>query len=295
MEDDTLQLMADIEDISQVVGTEEIEFYYNPGSMSCPIDGCKPDLRFYSKNKWTRHWEEKHQPMNIKYICSVSGCPVECKRRTDMRAHIRMKHERDPDRSEFILSKREKQIKDNQGFIDPCFFVYKGKTIRANSTTTAAEPTATETLAEPTATETIAEPTATTTTEETMTTTTIEMTPMPAIGDSAPLVQTSSGQDTRTVEDSQTNSLGCCRKYLDIPPPPESVPELEQHIMWLCNVMDQAGRARELAKRKLEAMRAGEGERMEQERKRRREVEAENRELKRQIQDYKWRQTLFEE
>ena len=108
-----------------------------------------------------------------------------------MRAHIRMKHERDPDRSEFILSKCEKQIKDNQGFIDPGFFVYKGKTVRANSTTTAAEPTATETLAEPTATTTMEETTMTTTTMDAT-----EMTPIPALGDIAPFVQTSLGQDT---------------------------------------------------------------------------------------------------
>ncbi|KAK3085858.1 hypothetical protein FSP39_009729 [Pinctada imbricata] len=64
-------------------------------------------------------------------------------------------------------------------------------------------------------------------------------------------------------------------------------------MMWLCNLMDQTGRARELAKRKLDKMTEDSRVSLEQERKRRRELEAENQELKRQLTEMDWRSTLF--
>ena len=86
---------------------------------------------------------------------------------------------------------------------------------------------------------------------------------MTVMEDSAPLVQPTAWARILEPWRTATHSLGYCHKYLEIPQLPDSVPELEQYLMLLYNVMDQAWRARELAKRKLEAVRAGEGERME--------------------------------
>ena len=54
--------MADIEEVNSFFGNqiEDIEFFYEPGYMSCPIEGCASDMKFVSKCKWNRHWEEKH-------------------------------------------------------------------------------------------------------------------------------------------------------------------------------------------------------------------------------------------
>ena len=45
-----------------------------------------------------------------------------------MSTHIKRKHERDPVRPE-ILVKCSKKVIEYQGFIDPWFFLYKGRTM----------------------------------------------------------------------------------------------------------------------------------------------------------------------
>ena len=91
---------------------------------------------------------------------------------------------------------------------------------------------------------------------------------------------------------SQTNSLEMCYKTLDIPPAPETTDGLREHMMWLSNIIDQAGRARELAKQKLERIMSTEST-MEEERQKRRELEKENRELKRKIKEMEYMSNLF--
>ena len=111
MEDDTLDLFADMDQVNDLMMGGDIEFYYESGNMSCPIHNCNPNLKFVIKEKWQRHWEERHVLENIKYICAVATCHAECRRRTDMRAHIILKHERNPVRAEDILAKCPKKFK----------------------------------------------------------------------------------------------------------------------------------------------------------------------------------------
>ena len=76
---------------------------------------------------------------------------------------------------------------------------------------------------------------------------------------------------------------------LALPPILQAKEELEGYIRWLCLGIDQFFRQREAVKQKLEEVRK-EGTKYEQERKLRRDLEAENRQLKREIKETKWRQ-----
>ena len=130
-------LTVDMEEVAENgLEQQQIEFFYHPGLMSCPIEGCNPDLKFYSKGKWQRHWEEKHTQSLVKYVCSVKECGTTCKRRADMRAHIKLRHERDVDRAEHVLNKCERRILENKGYINPGFFTYRGRTQRATAAAT---------------------------------------------------------------------------------------------------------------------------------------------------------------
>lgn len=79
-----------------------------------------------------------------------------------------------------------------------------------------------------------------------------------------------------------------------LPPIPDTVQEVQEHIHTLCDLMDKVGRQREAAKSKLEVLRK-EGPSLQKEKEIRRQLESENRELKRQLSEYKWRENLFPE
>ena len=93
---------------------------------------------------------------------------------------------------------------------------------------------------------------------------------------------------------SETSTQTSCMdvKEVYLPQIPDTKPELEEHIRMLCNYMDQIGRQREAAKQKLEQFRREEPS-LQKERELRRKLESENRELKRQIAEIKWRDNLF--
>ena len=75
---------------------------------------------------------------------------------------------------------------------------------------------------------------------------------------------------------------------MTLQPSPEQQSELEAYIRWLCLGIDQFGRQREAARQKLEKIKNGDS-RLEKERILRRKLEAENRRLKREISESKWR------
>ncbi|XP_059147034.1 uncharacterized protein LOC131934882 isoform X15 [Physella acuta] len=84
--------------------------FWEPGS-GCPVPGCvakfcrnKSDLRY--------HWLEKHEEITAYYHCAL--CPVSFKRKSNLLAHIRMKH---GSNMTACLGKIEYQA--NPEFIDP--------------------------------------------------------------------------------------------------------------------------------------------------------------------------------
>lgn len=79
---------------------------FNPEGMKCPVIGCTR-IKFPSKSKFAHHWEEKHKLSVTKYVCSVAGCHTKCRRKSDMRAHIKRTHENNIENVEFILAKCE--------------------------------------------------------------------------------------------------------------------------------------------------------------------------------------------
>ncbi|CAG2222036.1 unnamed protein product [Mytilus edulis] len=74
-------------------------------------------------------------------------------------------------------------------------------------------------------------------------------------------------------------------KEVYIPPIPETIEDIQEHIRTLCDLMDKIGRQREAAKVKLEILRK-QGPSLQKE-KGRRKLESENRELKRQLSEIK--------
>ncbi|KAK3094765.1 hypothetical protein FSP39_005924 [Pinctada imbricata] len=260
MEDDALDLLADLEEVNQFHGQAEIEFFYESGDMSCPIEGCNQEVKYVSKWKWQRHWEERHVRQAVKYLCSVASCKAECRRRSDMRAHIKAKHERDPDRAEDVLIKCEKQVRENRGFIDPGFFMYKGRTLYRNIDQAGpiqeeqAGPSNQEEQAGPSNQEERAGP----------------CNPQEQAGpcnlqeqagssnpqeQAGPCMENEAGTDAQepmevlhalsTASTNEGETQTCCQDYpqLYIPVCPDTIEGAESHIMLLCNVMDQVGRA----------------------------------------------------
>ena len=129
--EDTLDLFADIDEVNAILQqceTDSIEILCDTKAMVCPISGCR-GITFPSKTKFSRHWEEKHKLQSVKYLCPVSNCSAECKRKTDMRNHIKGKHESDTKKMEYILAKCETVVRENKGYVDPGLYVYRGRTM----------------------------------------------------------------------------------------------------------------------------------------------------------------------
>jgi hypothetical protein len=72
-----------------------------------------PRIKFPTKTKFNRHWEERHRIQTRKFLCPLAG-----RRKSDMRTHLRTKHENDPQRLETILLKCPSVVRENKGYID---------------------------------------------------------------------------------------------------------------------------------------------------------------------------------
>ena len=118
-----LDLTVDEKEMEAVLKEEQkIEFYYSVG-MDCPVDFCNAS-GFWSKKKYMHHWFECHRETSSSYHCAVKNCQATCSRRTDMRTHIRNKHEKDPHHIENILQKCQVVHCVNSQFVDPGFFYF---------------------------------------------------------------------------------------------------------------------------------------------------------------------------
>lgn len=80
----------------------------------------------YSVDQVTRHLEERHRIQARKFLCPVAGCLAECRRKSDMKAHVSSKHEKDPQRLEAALLKCQSVVRENKSYIDPGLFISKG-------------------------------------------------------------------------------------------------------------------------------------------------------------------------
>ncbi|CAC5361866.1 unnamed protein product [Mytilus coruscus] len=88
-------VLEELEDQDDSIDKTEF-FFMTGGGMKCPIEGCTVG-RFTPKCKFIRHWTERHVKTSIKYHCSIRNCTVTCRRRYDMKTHIKEVH-REEDR-----------------------------------------------------------------------------------------------------------------------------------------------------------------------------------------------------
>ncbi|KAK3107654.1 hypothetical protein FSP39_019247 [Pinctada imbricata] len=241
MEDDALDLLADLEEVNQFLGQADIEFFYESGNMSCPIEGCNQDVKgrtlYRNIDQAGPIQEEQAGPSNQEEQAGPSN--------QEERAGPCNPQEQagpcTPQEQAGPCTPQEQAGSSNpQEQAGPCTENEAG--------TDAQEP-----------------------------------------------MEVLHALSTASTNEGETQT--CCLDYpqLYIPVCPDTIEGAESHIMWFCNVMDQVGRARELAKRKIEEMRQQEGP-LEEERRKRVALEQENRELKRQIEEMTWRRSvLFEE
>ena len=256
-----------------------IEFYYSKG-MDCPIDECtKKD--FTSKKNYWRHWNERHRESNVSYKCAIAFCPAECRRRGDMRVHIRNRHEPNPILTEDILSKCEIIKKDNKGFIDPGFFVFKGrseekrvqerqqekrtvekKEVNPPSTSERKEKRIVDRKTEQ---KEVSPPSTVVSESQNPTCYRTPMDKMEAISpnvsscfmDTDYDIREEESNDNRNVTSAVAEVQTLCGGLppMEVPPVPEDERELEMYLVYVCNAIDAACRARELAKQRLDSIR----------------------------------------
>lgn len=280
--EDFLDLFADLNEVNAVLGqcqTEYIEVLYDPSGMECPIIGCK-GTKFPSKSKFTRHWEERHKMSTTKYICSVHGCNAECRRKSDMRTHIRRIHENNTDTGEFILAKCEVIQRENKGYLDPGLYIFRGTTMNGAAGVQVPQETQGKESSTAGALTDLQEPAPEEKREE--------------VKKRKLTLQEYQAREPPHHHTTGTQTTWCNLPSLCLPNLPEtgSTEELHACLMWLCNGMDTLGRARELVKRRLET---GNNMELERERNLRRQLEKKNRELESELKKLRERDTLFEE
>lgn len=237
--------------------------------------------------------------MTIKYICSVVGCNAECRRKTDMEAHIRRIHEQSKEGVEFILAKCEARTQENNSYVDPGILVYKGANQSQNSTTASVVPEISSVIPEivPEIARVVSEM-------------------APVIPETAPILEVRSApyllpytteqpkkrklsleqyRESREASNKVNQATQTSWKDygpLALPPLPQDKEEMQECLAWMCNAMDQLGKTREIVKKKLAAMDSP--SELEKERERR-TLEARNRQLEREIRRMKEREELFAE
>lgn len=104
--------------------SDRLHILYDASDMVCLVLGCKW-TKIPPKSKFSRHWEERHKLATTKYLCSVSGCLAEFRRRSDMKTHIGRLHESDAEKVEFILTKCEVLQRENKGYLDRRLYVFR--------------------------------------------------------------------------------------------------------------------------------------------------------------------------
>ncbi|XP_071180040.1 uncharacterized protein [Mytilus edulis] len=114
--------------------TKSIEFFFKPGGrMQCPVEDCGAKS-FENRTKYQRHWEEKHTMKCVKYECSVAGCLASCRRKHDIKIHlVRQHYMTDMRLIQSAVEKCQKTQRNNKGFIDPGFFIYKNRVLVPDS------------------------------------------------------------------------------------------------------------------------------------------------------------------
>lgn len=356
------QLIMSTEEPLNIMAEDEIfdnekfiEFYYST-DMRCPIADCDFGGRFLTKTKYSRHWEERHISSVQKYECPIQYCRSVLRRRSDMKSHIKFIHgEKNDTRLEEITVKSRKIIEHSRNFINPGFFIFKGRTQKSvdsskpTTSTTVTAPnisTATTSTTVSASVNTVTSKVLATASQANVTSSVVPShmviskvltsaydldddiqfnvhipsclpvtshdistsAPKPS---SAPLISTKtrvSIEDYRnrpakeshlpifkSLTASMDNSSQTCGMDVQevyIPPIPETIDDIQEHIRTLCDLMDKIGRQREAAKGKLEILRK-EGPSLQKEKEMRRKLESENRELKRQLSEVKGRENLF--
>lgn len=96
--------------------------------MACPVSRCN-GIMFHTKNKFIQDWEERHRIQARKFLCPVAGCLAESRRKSDRKAYLRTKHEKDPQRLEAILLKCQSVGREKKGYIDPGLFIFKSDSV----------------------------------------------------------------------------------------------------------------------------------------------------------------------
>ncbi|CAC5378549.1 unnamed protein product [Mytilus coruscus] len=332
-----------------------IEFYYST-DMRCPIADCDFGGRFLTKTKYSRHWEERHISSVQKYECPIQYCRGVLRRRSDMKSHIKFVHgEKNDTRIEEITLKSRKIVEHSKNFINPGFFVFKGRTqksVDSSKPTTSTTITASN-ISTATTSTTVTAPVNTVTSNVPVIASQVNVTssvvPSPMViskvlasaynldddiqfnvhipaclpvtshdisttapkPSSSPLISTKtrvSIEDYRnrpakeshlpifepliTSVDNCSQTCGMDVKEVYLPPIPDTIEEIQEHIRTLCDLMDKIGRQREASKGKLEVLRK-EGPSLQKEKEMRKKLESGNRELKRQLSEVKWRENLF--
>lgn len=140
-DEDEFDLDADIKELvsanptsSQDLGQTSTEVVYvTGGHMVCPVSGCNAG-KFPTKGKFTRHWTERHTRFSMRYVCGLGSCRTACRRRYDMKMHIKDVHRvSDMRRVEELVSRCSQTMSRNRGFLPPGSMVYRGRTSRQST------------------------------------------------------------------------------------------------------------------------------------------------------------------
>lgn len=116
MDTDVLDLLVQDEDLEELLLSSSCPFVFHSG-MNCPVISCGFGS-FNTRKSYSRHWETKHKPHHIIFHCSIPGCKSTCKRKTDMRYHLRSIHHLNQLSLENQLQLCNHEIQPKNNFID---------------------------------------------------------------------------------------------------------------------------------------------------------------------------------
>jgi hypothetical protein len=99
-----------------------INIQWRAGGLRCPIDGCGAAVVHRKCKQFRRHWEASHTPECTYWMCSLCGGGF--KRRTDIRRHLRIRHQQSETGAETTLAECELKKRRNPSYQDPGFFTF---------------------------------------------------------------------------------------------------------------------------------------------------------------------------